>query len=97
MSKHKVNFSLQVVPLKNEDPYPAIDRAIAVIQQSGVKYEVQPFSTVMEGELEQLWKLVLAARDAAFEGGADELLLNMQVHLKKDGSVSFEEKTAKFR
>ena len=93
----KVNLSLQVAPVNTENSYAIIDEAIRVIQASGVKHEVQPFSTIMEGELERLLAIVLEAKEAAFRAGAEELLLNLQIHLKKDEDVSFEDKTGKYR
>ena len=97
MSKNKkVNLSLQVVPINTNNSYEIIDAAIHTIQASGVKHEVQPFSTIMEGELESLLKVVLAAKEAALEKGANEMLLNIQVHLKKNKDVAFEDKTSKF-
>ena len=93
---NKVNLSLQVVPINTTNAYEIIDAAIHTIQASGVKHEVQPFSTIMEGELESLLKVVLAAKEAALEKGANEMLLNIQVHLKKNKDVAFEDKTSKF-
>lgn len=90
------NLSLQVVPINETNAYPIIDEAIKVIQDSGTRHLVQPFSTIMEGELSQLIDVVLQAKDAALHAGAKELLLNIQVHLKKDESVSMNEKTDKF-
>jgi len=91
-----VNLSLQVVPINEQNAYPIIDEAIRVIQASGVKYEVQPFSTIMEGEWSQLLKIVEQAKEAVFKAGGDELIFNIQIHMKRDKSVSFEEKTEKF-
>lgn len=96
-SNKKVNLSLQVVPINTESAYPIIDEAIFAIQRSGVKHEVQPFATLMEGELSELWQTVLAAKEAAINAGANELVLNIQVHLKKDKDVALNEKTEKFR
>lgn len=94
---HKnANLSLQVVPINEQNAYPIIDKAIEVVQNSGVRYKVQPFSTIMEGELSRLIEIVLEAKDAALDAGAEELILNVQIHLKKAESVSFEEKTEKF-
>ena len=42
-------------------------------------------------------EVALAAKDAAFQAGAQELILNIQIHLKKDKDVSFEEKIEKFQ
>ncbi len=90
------NLSLQVVPINEQNAYPIIDEAIRVIQESGTHYVVQPFSTIMQGELSRLLEVVLEAKDAALDAGANELILNIQIHLKKDSSVSFGEKTDKF-
>lgn len=91
-----VNLSLQVLPINLSNGYPVVDEAIRVIQESGIKHQVQPFSTVMEGELEELWRIVLQAKKAAEKAGAEELLLNLQIHLKKNQAVHFEDKTGKF-
>lgn len=93
----KANLSLQIIPINQENAYPIIDEAIKVIENSGTHYEVQPFSTIMEGELSRLIEVALEAKDAALNAGANELILNIQIHLKKDLSVSFHEKTDKFK
>lgn len=92
---HSVNLSLQVVPLNCSQAYPPIDAAIAAIQQSGVSHQVTAFSTQMEGPLEELLQVVAQAREAAFAAGAEELLLNIQIHLKKQAGVSLQEKVEK--
>ena len=91
-----VNLSLQVIPVNISDSYPIIDEAIRVIQDSGIKHRVTPFSTVMEGSMNEVMQVVEKAKDASFKAGADELVLNIQVHMKKDKNVSMEEKTGKF-
>ena len=94
---NNVNLSLQVIPINEADAYPIIDKAIEVIQSSGLKYEVQPFATLIEGPLEKVLAVALAAKEAALAAGAQELVLNIQIHLKKDKDVSFEDKTGKFQ
>ena len=92
----KVNLSLQVIPINEANAYPIIDEAIRVIQTSGLRYEVQPFATIIEGTYEEVLAVATAAKEAALSVGASELILNIQVHLKKEKDVSFEDKTAKF-
>ena len=94
--KKLANLSLQVIPINCENSYRIVDEAIYVIQKSGVRFEVHPFSTIMEGEINRLIEIVHEAKNASFNAGADELLLNIQIHLKKDSSVTFEEKREKF-
>ncbi len=91
-----VNLSFQLVPVNEKNAYPIIDEAIAVIQASGVRYKVTPFATILEGELSELLQIVIEAKEAALTAGAEELLLNIQIHLKKGESVAFEDKTRKF-
>lgn len=92
----KVNASLQVIPLNTEHSYAIVDRAIAKIQASGLPYLVGPFSTSVEGELKAIMLLLEQLRDVCFENGAEELLLNVQIHFKRDADVTTEEKVSKF-
>lgn len=91
-----VNLSLQIIPVNTADAYPIIDAAIGIIQKSGLKYEVQPFATLLEGPLEEVMEVAMQAKDAALEAGGEELVINIQLHLKKDKNVHFEDKTEKF-
>jgi uncharacterized protein YqgV (UPF0045/DUF77 family) len=51
--KNLINLALQVLPSSiTSDPYSLVDKAIEVIQQSGLKYRVCPFETVIEGDYE---------------------------------------------
>ena len=95
---NKINLALQVIPRSDKhDLYYLVDQAIKVIQQSGLKYEVCPFETVIEGEYDQVMEVVRNARDACFEAGAEELLVNIKMQIRKGGDVGIEEKTGKYR
>ena len=91
-----VNLSLQIIPVNSADAYPIIDAAINVVQGSGLKYEVQPFATLLEGPLNEVMEVAMRAKDAALEAGGEELVVNIQLHLKKNKDVHFEDKTQKF-
>jgi uncharacterized protein (TIGR00106 family) len=93
-----INLGLQIVPKsKNQEAYDLVEKAIEVIQDSGVKYEVTPFETVMEGPQEQLMEIALHAQQAVFNAGAEEVLVYYRMHIRKDSNVTMEEKTEKFR
>jgi uncharacterized protein YqgV (UPF0045/DUF77 family) len=53
-------LSIQILPKtpNGEDVIPYVDRAISVIDRSGVKYFVSPLETTMEGDLTQLLAIV---------------------------------------
>ena len=47
------NVSFQVIPkISEEKTYAVVDKVIEYIEASGVKYEVGPMETTMEGELD---------------------------------------------
>ncbi|MEJ7828904.1 MAG: thiamine-binding protein, partial [Segetibacter sp.] len=59
MHSYTINASLQIIPVvEDRHPYEWVDAAISVIQQSGIKYEVGPFATVLEGTYSEVMKVV---------------------------------------
>ncbi len=93
-----INLGLQIIPKsQDKDSYALVDEAIAIIKQSGVKYEVTPFETVMEGPEEQLMQVAKLAQEAVLAAGADEILVYYRMQIRKGGSVTIGEKTDKYR
>lgn len=94
---NNINLAIQVLPkVKNGDAYGVVDKAIEVIQKSGVKYRVCPFETVMEGPYERLMQIADEAQKACFAAGAEEVLVNMKIQRRPHGDVTIEEKTGKY-
>ncbi len=92
-----VNLAFQVLPkVADGNTYPIVDKAIEVVQKSGVKYEVGAMETVMEGELDALIEIVKQAQDACIAAGASEVMTHMKIHYRPEG-VSMDEKLAKYR
>lgn len=92
----QVHVAIQIVPISKEHPYPIIDKAIEVIQHSGVDYRVGAMETVMQGEYDTLMNVVKNAQTACFDAGADELVVTLKVHAKRGSDVIWEEKLAKY-
>jgi uncharacterized protein (TIGR00106 family) len=90
-----VNVGIQVLPLA-DDPYPVINRAIEAIASSGVKHEVGPMETVIEGELDQLLEVAKAAHLACFEAGVDQVVTIIKIGDRREGTT-IEDKVAKYR
>ncbi len=50
MTDHLIALGIQIVTnSSSQNTYNLVDRAIDIIQQSGIKYKITPFETVMEG------------------------------------------------
>jgi uncharacterized protein (TIGR00106 family) len=90
-----VNVAVQVLPLV-EDPFPVVDRAIQVIAASGVRYEVGPMETVLEGPLDRLLDVAKAAHRACFDAGADRVVTVIKIGDAR-GGTTIEEKVSRYR
>jgi uncharacterized protein (TIGR00106 family) len=90
-----VTVAVEVVPL-DPDAYRMVDRAIDVIARSGVRYEVGPMETTMEGPLDQLLDVAKAAHRAAFEAGAERVVTIIKIGDSTTGST-IADKVAKYR
>ena len=62
-----------------DDRYRHIEAAIAVIQSSGLKFEVDALGSTVEGEPDELWALLRRVHEACLEAGADSLVSVIKV------------------
>lgn len=90
-----ITVSFEVIPIC-DDPYPIVDKAIEVVQRSGVKYEVGPHETTMEGELDRLLDIVKAGHRACFEAGASRVITFVKI-VDVVGGTTIAEKVGKYR
>lgn len=80
-------LSIQVLPLSDE-PIPIIDRAIETIACSGLAYRVQPMETLLEGCLDELFKVAKSAHLSCFEAGAEQVVTVIKIADRIDGVSS---------
>ena len=91
-----INVGVQVLPL-HEDVYSIVDAAIKVIQNSGVKYEVGPLETTLEGnDLDRLVEIAKSAHRACFEAGAGKVVTIIKIADALEGTT-IEGKVGKYR
>lgn len=92
---------IQVIPRPAgtaTDRYRHVDAAIAVIQSSGLRYEVHGLGTVVEGPPERIWPLLQAVHQATLEAGAERTLSIIKVSSGAEaGGPRVEDLTRKFR
>jgi uncharacterized protein (TIGR00106 family) len=98
MHNNLVNASVQIVPIVlDKHPYEWVDEAIAIIQQSGIKYEVTPFATVLEGTYDEVMRLLHNINEELYKKGCAEWISNIQLQVRSKGDVTGSEKTDKFK
>lgn len=93
------SLAIQVLPLdagSKQGVIEAVDRAIAIISESGMEYEVGPFETTIEGEVGLLWDVAYKAHRAVKDSGVKSVLTYIKLS-ESDDPLSTEEKVAKHR
>jgi uncharacterized protein YqgV (UPF0045/DUF77 family) len=98
MHQYTVNASMQLLPIvEDRHPYAWVDEAIAVIRQSGIKHEVGPFATVLEGPYDEVMRVLHVVNEKLLELGCAEWIVNFQIQLRSGGPITGDEKTEKFQ
>jgi uncharacterized protein YqgV (UPF0045/DUF77 family) len=77
-----------------DDPHAHVEAAIAVIQASGLRYEVGALGTTLEGEADEVWATLRAAHEAMIAAGAIGGLSHIKV---ASVNRTIESLTRKFR
>lgn len=97
MHRYLINASIQILPVvQDKHPYEWVDEAIAIIQQSGISYEVGPFSTTLEGTYDQVMNTIHAVNEYLVEKGCAEWISSIQLQIRSEGDITGDEKTAKY-
>lgn len=69
--------------------------ALRVLQQQDrVRYQVGPMFTTLEGDIDDIFRLVRAMQEAVFAAGAVRVSTVLKVDDRRDRAVTMEEKVA---
>jgi len=94
---HKINLALQVLPRANNiDSYHLVDKAIEIIEASGVPYKVCPFETVMEGDYGQLMDIVKKVHEACYDAGTETMMTYIKIQSSATNDVTIADKMEKY-
>ncbi len=78
-----------------DDPHAHVEAAIAVIQGSGLHYEVGPLGTTLEGEPDEVWPVLRQAHEACLAAGAQSSI--SVVKIAQGVAKGMDDLTRKFR
>ncbi|MDQ3846718.1 MAG: thiamine-binding protein [Bacteroidota bacterium] len=93
-----VNASIQIDPIvQDRHPYEWIDEVIDVIKRSGIKYEVGPFATVIEGTYDKVWKVIHSINEYLSERKCAEWIQNIQLQIRSETDSTADEKISKYQ
>lgn len=98
MHNYTINASIQILPIVlDKHPYLWVDEAITIIQQSGLKHEVGPFVTVIEGRYDDVMKLIHDINEHLYSKGCNEWINSIQLQIRSSSDITGDEKTSKFK
>jgi uncharacterized protein (TIGR00106 family) len=93
-----VNASIQLIPIVlDRHPYEWVDEAIGIIQNSGIKYEVGPFATVIEGTYDEVTNVIAQVNEYLYQKGCQEWITGIQLQFRSDRDITANEKVEKFK
>ena len=84
---------LQVLPNgKDMDTDGILPHIVKIIKDSGLKHDVGPMETVVEGSMEEVMELITKLqKETINQDGIEEVITNIKLHYRPDG-VSIENK-----
>lgn len=97
MKNKQINLAIQVLPAGGKKhPYAVVDEAIKVIAESGYKYKVCPFETVIEASYQDAIALIEKIQDACYQAGAESLICNLKIQSHSSNQIEIADKMAKY-
>lgn len=92
-------LEISVVPVGTESPSISsyIAQACREAERNGIKFDVTPTSTVMEGDLPALLHVAQQMHEAAFHAGSQRVVTNISIDERRDKDLKMEESVSTVR
>jgi len=87
-------MEISVVPLGTSSPSVSdfIAKALKIIKDSGLKYELTPMATIIEGEIPQLLKIVEQIHSSLFDDQVRRIVTTIKIDDRRDKKITFKSK-----
>ena len=69
-----------------------VAKVIKNLEKSGIKYQLTPMGTIVEGEWEEISDLIDHSHKLIFEMGIESIITNIKIDYRLDKSSSMEDK-----
>lgn len=83
-------LEISVIPVGTNTPSfsSSITDAVRLIEQKGLKYQLTPTATIIEGEIDQLMDVAKAIHQNALTNGVNRVVTNMSIDHRTDKNVT---------
>ncbi len=91
---------IQCLPAPSGDesaPYKHVEAAIDVLRRSGLRFEVGPLGTTIEGDPEAVWPALRAAHEACLRAGATRVVTIVKLFQAAGDEPTMDELTKRYR
>ena len=97
MMKNKINVALQVLPRSaTKESYALVDKAIEIIEKSGLPYKVCPFETVMEGYYDEIMEIIKKVHEQCYASGTETMMTYIKIQSSVNSDVTIDDKMHKY-
>ena len=69
-----------------------IAEALKIVKKSGLKYELSPTATIIEGDIDVLFKIAKEIHEISFENGAKRVVTLIMIDDRRDKKITMEYK-----
>jgi uncharacterized protein (TIGR00106 family) len=85
-------LELSVVPVGtgSESFGDDVERAVAIIEQNGLNYQVTPTSTIVEGDIDKLFDVAQTIHLNEIQKNASRVVTTMKIDDRKDKDISLD-------
>jgi len=90
-------LEISIVPVGTDSPSfsSQVTDEIRVIEEKDLKYEVTPTSTVLEGDINDLWEAAKEMHQKALEVGPERIVTNINIDHRTDKQMDMDKQIEK--
>lgn len=92
-------LEISVIPVGTKDPSFSsfISQTCKVVEEEGLKYQITPTSTIIEGDMVQIMSVAQKMHQIPFSMGASRVISNITIDERHDKETDMERQVQKVR
>ncbi|MDQ0971426.1 uncharacterized protein (TIGR00106 family) [Neobacillus niacini] len=90
-------LEISIVPVGTDSPSfsTQVTDEVRVIEKKDLKYEVTPTSTILEGDIDDLWEVAKKMHQKALEVGPERIVTNINIDHRTDKQMDMDQQIEK--
>jgi uncharacterized protein (TIGR00106 family) len=90
-------LEISIVPVGTDSPSfsTQVTDEVRIIEEKDLKYELTPTSTVLEGDIDDLWEAAKQMHQKALEVGPERIVTNINIDHRTDKQMDMDQQIEK--